>query len=177
MLDLYNEKVETVSLKCYGKGPLQLTTSSDGKLIDICFSNVPNINVETEIPVSILDTEPFQVIKDDGPLSCIYDEKRMKYSLLKVKIGSMYNKVSKIIYYPRIQKKKGFTYQIFKFFDNNENYLFEVRYGKKDANALQRGLWTKTETEKNEAFNYIIFDETYEVNISFLNEFRESLIS
>ena len=32
----------------------------------------------------------------------------------------------------------------FRFFDKNNNYICEVRYGGASANALQRGLWTNT---------------------------------
>ncbi len=33
---------------------------------------------------------------------------------------------------------------MYRFFDANEGYICEVRYGGTDANALQRGLWTHT---------------------------------
>ena len=36
-------------------------------------------------------------------------------------------------------------FQFTSFFDNNNNYIFEVRYGGAKANALQRGMWTHTE--------------------------------
>lgn len=41
-------------------------------------------------------------------------------------------------------KGKGRKHPTFRFFDENKNYIFEVRYGDAAANALQRGLWTNT---------------------------------
>lgn len=32
----------------------------------------------------------------------------------------------------------------YRFFDKNDGYICEVRYGNAEANALQRGLWTNT---------------------------------
>ena len=56
------------------------------------------------------------------------------FDLIKSKI----NKIEKIL--PHGVRK----YPIYKFMDDKDNYLFEVRYGGKDANALQRGIWTHT---------------------------------
>ena len=43
-----------------------------------------------------------------------------------------------------ITKGKGRMHPIYKFLNNRGEYICEVRYGGKTANALQRGLWTHT---------------------------------
>lgn len=40
------------------------------------------------------------------------------------------------------------THPVIQFF-NDDNYIFEIRYGGKTANALQRGLWTNTQRASN----------------------------
>jgi hypothetical protein len=41
-------------------------------------------------------------------------------------------------------KGKGREHPVFRFYDNEGDYVCEVRYGSGTANALQRGLWTNT---------------------------------
>ena len=36
-------------------------------------------------------------------------------------------------------------HSVYRFFDNKDRYICEVRYGGPTANALQRGLWSHTE--------------------------------
>jgi hypothetical protein len=177
--ELYNfeDKVEHLSLKCYGKGPLQLSTNSDGGLIDNCFNYVIDKEKEQQIPLDVLLSEPFNDILTDNVLSIIYDEEHKTFSIMLIQLSTLIQKVKDIIYYPRIQKNKSFTYPIFKFYDENKNYLFEVRYGKKDNNALQRGLWTKIEDKKNDSFYYICFDEVYKINPEWLRKYKDFLIS
>jgi len=52
-------------------------------------------------------------------------------------VKSQVNRIEKV--FPQGARK----YPIYKFM-HNDNYLFEVRYGGKNANALQRGVWTNT---------------------------------
>lgn len=40
---------------------------------------------------------------------------------------------------------KGRKYPVFRFYNSKDEYICEVRYGGKDANALQRGFWTHTQ--------------------------------
>ena len=39
---------------------------------------------------------------------------------------------------------KGRIHPTYRFYDKDNNYICEVRYGGASANALQRGLWTNT---------------------------------
>jgi len=176
---LFEDEVEHLSLKCYGKGPLQLSTSSNGLLIDECFKYVDDKNISQQIPLEILQSKPFNDIITDNILSVIYNEKTMNFSIMLIQFSVLLSKVKKITYTPRKYKPSGKvdTYEIFKFYGDNNEYLFEVRYGKAGANALQRGLWTKTTDIKNDSFDYICFDEPYEVQNDFLEEFKNLLIS
>ncbi len=38
---------------------------------------------------------------------------------------------------------------LFRFYNTNNGYICEVRYGGKDANALQRGFWTHAKQAEN----------------------------
>ena len=58
-------------------------------------------------------------------------------------VKSQVNKIEKVL--PSGRRK----YPIYQFLDKNNNYLFEIRYGGKDANALQRGMWTHTKRAEN----------------------------
>ena len=39
----------------------------------------------------------------------------------------------------------GRKHPVYKFYDSEDDYICEVRYGDASANALQRGLWTHTQ--------------------------------
>lgn len=41
-------------------------------------------------------------------------------------------------------KGKGRKHPVYRFYDGDNDYVCEVRYGSGTANALQRGLWTHT---------------------------------
>jgi len=41
-------------------------------------------------------------------------------------------------------KGKGRKHPVYRFYDQSDRYICEVRYGGASANALQRGLWTHT---------------------------------
>lgn len=42
------------------------------------------------------------------------------------------------------EEGKGRKHPVFRFYDDEDDYVCEVRYGSGTANALQRGLWTNT---------------------------------
>src|ERR1035438_7454636 len=42
------------------------------------------------------------------------------------------------------EEGKGRKHPVFRFYDDEDHYVCEVRYGSGTANALQRGLWTHT---------------------------------
>jgi hypothetical protein len=187
--DLLMEKlskidIESLSLKCYGEGPLQLNTNPTSSLINECLSHVVNgIETSQNLPLTILESEAFSSLRlsNEKILAVIYNETNFTYSVILIDINDLFNKVSKIIYTPKIKKQNSFTYEIVKFYDKDDKYIFEVRYGKKNANALQRGLWTKTSTKKtevflneeNSSFEYIIKNNKYSINTKFLDNFAK----
>lgn len=186
--DLLMEKlskieIESLSLKCYGEGPLQLNTNSNSSLINECLSHVVNgVETSQNLPLTILESEAFSSLRlsNEKILAVIYNETDFTYSVILIDINDLLNKVNKIIYTPKIKKQNSFTYEIVKFYDKDDKYIFEVRYGKKNANALQRGLWTKTSTKQteillneNSSFEYIIRNNKYSINTKFLDNFAK----
>jgi hypothetical protein len=172
--------IESLSLKCYGEGPLQLSTNPTSSLIDACLYYVSDgIKTNQNLPLSILESDAFISLRlsSEKILAVVYNELALTYSITLIDIDDILSNVSKIIYTPKIKRENSFTYEIVKFYDNNDQYLFEVRYGKKDANALQRGLWTKTSGRENKSFDYIIKNKKYSKNIEFLNKFAKLISS
>lgn len=86
-------------------------------------------------------------------LPLIYREKKMQCNIMVFDFAKAKEEAAKIVYvnigekfvpHRGIVKEKGRLYPIFMFLNKNDEYLCEVRYGAKAANALQRGLWTHT---------------------------------
>lgn len=80
----------------------------------------------------------------------IYHEKSKKCNIMVFDHENAIKNTARIKY---IDEGEGFnkrpgskkrTHPIYIFLDANDNYICEVRYGGKTANALQRGLWTNT---------------------------------
>ncbi len=128
-----------ISIKAYGEGYLQLSTDKEFTIFPMLESYHKNIIVDKEEINNIMNIIDSQL--NLNVLLFIYNEKKYmcnimiyNFDLIKSKI----NKIEKIL--PHGVRK----YPIYKFMDDKDNYLFEVRYGGKDANALQRGIWTHT---------------------------------
>src|SRR3989338_5414489 len=100
---------------------------------------------ETSKIKEILDNKCFKDFGSVNVLPLIYNEKEMKFKVIVFDLQKAHSSVRKIKFLPprKIGRKK--TFPIYKFFDNKNNYIFEVRYGDAKANALQRGMWTHTE--------------------------------
>ena len=168
------ENIVSLSLKCYGKGPLQLLTDPKSTLIKHCKSLVDNLEQECNLDKSIIQHESFQSFKDEKVLCVIYDEDLLKYSFILINLETLYSKVESVRYTPKSYKEDGKLdkYDIFKFYDDNNEYIFEVRYGEGDNNALQRGLWTKTNSTKNSSFDYLCDDVEYLIDEEYLNNYK-----
>lgn len=148
VLAINNETEEEIpiSIKAYGEGNLQLSTDKDYIIFPMLESYKKDIIIDKEEINNIINI--INSILDLNVLLFIYNEKKyicnvMIYDFDLVK--SQINKIEKVL--PKGARK----YPIYKFMHNND-YLFEVRYGGKNANALQRGVWTHT---KN-AYPYFI---------------------
>ena len=132
-----------VSLKAYGDGPLQLST-------DKTFSMFPLLEKETKVGGEIiderrirklLDSRTFSDFEDTNVLPLIYDEKSKRCNILVFDYGLARASIARIV---REESGRGRKHPVYKFYDANDDYICEVRYGDAAANALQRGLWTHT---------------------------------
>ena len=133
------EKVEfPVSLKAYGDGPLQLSTDKD-------YTMFPRLQQEGDV---ILGDRVREILKDPiflnfniNVLPLIYDERKKRCNILVFDYIRARNSTDRIV----CEKSgRGRIHPVYKFYDKQDIYICEVRYGGADANALQRGLWTHT---------------------------------
>lgn len=133
------EKVEfPVSLKAYGDGPLQLSTDKD-------YTMFPRLQQEGD---AIQGGRVKEVLKDPiflnfniNVLPLIYDEKKKRCNILVFDYTRARESTDRIV----CEKSgRGRVHPVYKFYDMQDTYICEVRYGGADANALQRGLWTHT---------------------------------
>ena len=137
-------KVEfSVSLKAYGDGPLQLST-------DKTFSMFPLLENEEKNDREIIDEEQIKNLLSNPAFSnfgkinvlpLIYDEKLKRCNILVFDYDRAHKSISRIV---REGKSHRRTHPVYKFYDSENNYICEVRYGDATSNALQRGLWTHT---------------------------------
>jgi len=154
-----------ISLKAYGVGPLQLSTDKvenpkDGlyhQIEKICKNNV----IDTAEKINkVFNLKGFKSMTNVLPI--IYKEKEndgsecniVTFNLAKairetcfifhVKKGQKFDEKQKKVITEDKSKRKKRIYPIFLFLNKDYNYICEVRYGGKDANALQRGIWADT---------------------------------
>ena len=142
-ITIINEITRTefpVSLKAYGDGPLQLST-------DKAFAMFPRLEREgTEVLGRdairhVLDDPAFVDVQNINVLPLIYDEERRRCNILVFNHELAMDSTSRI---EKVSQGHGRKHPIYRFLDNHQDYVCEVRYGGATANALQRGLWTHT---------------------------------
>jgi hypothetical protein len=129
-----------VSLKAYGDGPLQLSTDKSFKM----FTQISEYGkrIESKKAISkILDSPAFAGFNDVNVLPLIYDEKQQRCNILVFDYEKARNSFARIVYE---DEGSGRKHPVYRFYDDDGNYVCEVRYGGATANALQRGLWTHT---------------------------------
>lgn len=129
-----------VSLKAYGDGPLQLSTDKHSLMFTRLKKEGGNI-VGKENVKKIFDDPAFSVFNDINVLPLIYDEKKQKCNILVFDYEIARKETAKITFE---KEGKGRKHPVFRFYDKDDDYICEVRYGGAAANALQRGLWTHT---------------------------------
>jgi hypothetical protein len=110
----------------------------------------------------ILSNHSFTDFSSVNVLPIIYNEKKMTFKIIILDLKKVYRSVKKIQYLPPRKYGKKKTFPIYKFYGNNDQYIFEVRYGGARANALQRGMWTHTENAA--LFFRELLSGEYEVN-------------
>lgn len=172
---VYNENTEEIpiSIKAYGIGPLQLSTDKEHKLFPYLESfNNHNITDESIIQ-EIFNCNYFVNALNINILTFIYDEDKKRYNIMAVDFDKIRTSIKKIIYVSAGGRRK---YPIYQFLTNNDEYLFEVRYGGVEANALQRGFWTNT--KKTDACFVSLSDgwHNYEIRNNLINALSHMMI-
>lgn len=76
----------------------------------------------------------------------IYDEREKRCNIMIFDYEKAIEQIGKIEWVKEGSNRK---HRIYKFLSSDERYIFEVRYGGREANALQRGLWTHTQKAEN----------------------------
>lgn len=129
-----------VSLKAYGDGPLQLSTDKDFKMYPLLEEHGDIINDKLIIQ-SIFENEAFSYFSNINVFPLIYDEKKQRCNILVFDSNLAKEKTA---YIKKETEGSGRKHPAYRFFDSQDRYICEVRYGGATANALQRGLWTNT---------------------------------
>lgn len=129
-----------ISLKAYGDGPLQLSTDKTFQMYPLLEKNGDFINDKLKIS-KIFDSKAFSCFSEINVLPLIYDEKKNRCNILVFDSERARNETA---YIKKETEGSGRKHPAYRFFDKNNYYICEVRYGNAAANALQRGLWTNT---------------------------------
>jgi hypothetical protein len=145
-IEIINEISQTkflVSLKVYGIGDLQLSTDKEFKMFPRLEQEKGDI-LRRENIRKIFSDPAFSEFSKVNVLALIYDEKKkekMKYNILAFDYGDVMNNTCRI---SRVEPGGRRRHPVYIFYDSENNYICEVRYGGATANAEQRGLWTHT---------------------------------
>ncbi len=129
-----------ISLKAYGDGPLQLSTDKNFLMYPLLEEAGDFINDKGKIE-AIFSNEAFSCFSEINVLPLIYDEKKQRCNILVFDAMRARTETSHI---RKATEGAGRKHPAYRFFDKDDNYICEVRYGNAAANALQRGLWTNT---------------------------------
>ena len=129
-----------ISLKAYGDGPLQLSTDKNFLMYPLLEEAGDFINDREKIE-AIFSNEAFSCFSEINVLPLIYDEKKQRCNILVFDATRARTETS---YIRKETEGAGRKHPAYRFFDKDNNYICEVRYGNAAANALQRGLWTNT---------------------------------
>lgn len=166
-----------ISLKTYGMGPLQLSTNKESTMFPYLQKAIGIETVTDPGKVKIiLDVSFFVEFNDVNVLPLIYNEKEMKFKIIIFDLEKAYQSVKKIKFFPvRSYGQTRQTHPIYKFFGDNNQYIFEVRYGNAKANALQRGMWTHTENAA--PFFREILSGSYTINEPLINLVSKVLVA
>jgi len=133
-----------ISIKAYGHGPLQLSTDKEFKMfpkLKKIFGQKTKIKGNSKI-LQILESEEFSGLSYLNVLPLIYDEKNKRCNIMVFDLEKAKKEAESI---ELEAEGKGRKHPAFRFYNNKGEYICEVRYGGKDANALQRGFWTHTQ--------------------------------
>jgi hypothetical protein len=129
-----------ISLKAYGDGPLQLSTDKNSAMFETLTAHGKSID-DKRIIGQILDSAAFSDFWKINVLPLIYNEQNKVCNILVFSYKRARAAMSRIDY---LGEGRGRTHPVYRFFDSKGEFVCEVRYGGRTANALQRGLWTHT---------------------------------
>jgi hypothetical protein len=143
--ELTNKRI-LLSLKAYGHGFLQLSTDKHGNMFQRLSEQIGKRACSDATTIKAVWKNPvFRSFANLNALALIYEENyegtrnRFKIQVFDTKKAG--KAISKIKYIPKGKNRK---FPVYRFLDSDGCYICEVRYGQKDANALQRGFWTHT---------------------------------
>ncbi|OIR44379.1 hypothetical protein BJP08_01465 [Corynebacterium sp. NML140438] len=164
-----------VSLKAYGVGPLQLSTDKDGVLFPL-LESLGDTKIEDADEIEALLQRPeFAHLAGLNVLPLIYQEEAKQCAIMVFDISALPERTCVI---ERVEPGlRGRKHPVWQFLDSEGNYICEVRYGGKSANALQRGLWT--DSRKAAKHFRFITDQwiTYDHNLVLTELFAKALNS
>ncbi len=129
-----------VSLKAYGDGPLQLSTDKNFKMFPRLEQENADITGRENVQRVFSDTA-FSDFRNINVLPLIYDEKSQRCNIL---VFDYRRAEAETVRISREEGTRGRIHPVYRFYNANDAYVCEVRYGDATANALQRGLWTHT---------------------------------
>lgn len=165
IVELQNNSIFTISLKAYGRGPLQLSTDKKSMMYQRLEMEQPPVEDPQRVK-KILNESSFASINDLNLLAIIYDEEQELTQLISFDFNQATEAAHRIVKIePGTARRK---YPVYNFLDAHNKYLFEVRYGKADANALQRGLWTNTNYNQSNFFSITQGWINYTINHSLI---------
>ena len=153
---IFNEITQepfAVSLKAYGDGPLQLSTDSQNKLFP--FLTSMGKEIKGQDINTVFNSPAFSDFSNINVMPLIYNEKEQQCNIMVFDHALAKSKTTRILLIDKGESLSGKSqgkkrlHPIYVFVDSNNNSIFEVRYGGKTANALQRGLWTHTKNASN----------------------------
>lgn len=132
-----------VSLKAYGLGPLQLSTDKNFKMFPK-LQSMGDVVTDKKIIAEIFLDPAFEDFLQINVMPLIYDEKKQTCNILVFDYVKAKNETAKIVLEKESKGSKARKHQVYRFYNHDNKYICEVRYGDAKANALQRGLWTHT---------------------------------
>lgn len=130
----------SVSLKAYGDLPLQLSTDKQSLMFALLQKQGTHITKKKDID-NIMSDSVFDTFSNINVLPLIYNEKQLQCNILVFDYSRAKTQIALIQY---TEEGKGRKHPVYRFYDAENHYICEVRYGGAMANALQRGFWTHT---------------------------------
>lgn len=149
--EITKEKI-LVSLKAYGVGPLQLSTDKNAQMFQQLQKGADEISDKTEVNRCWNELVAAD-LKNKNVLALIYDEKKTESKRFNVLVFNGEIAKRSVVKIRKVVEGRGRIHPVFRFFDSDEDWICEVRYGTGTANALQRGLWVHTKKDDNKYFD------------------------